>query len=251
METIGRICARRNLGGNMVLFGVEVSPRSLTTFKAGQYVHLEWIDPPVPEAAGEGRSLFVASPPGELPFLSFVTRTGDSPFMRCLERLKEGAPVRITGPFGSFTLPEGLGGPDWLSPIVLVPEGIGISAARSLVLDGIPRTPTTLFYLFSLARRQEVLPFRSEWMEVVRKHPRFRFEEIFLGPGEGEIPEAEEDPGDRILPRLFEVVGEREIRRAEFYLSGSLGVVESVRGALLCAGIRSERIHAEACLGAD
>ena len=60
-----------------------------------------------------------------------------------------------------------------------------------------------------------------------------------------------EDPWDRILPRFFEVVGEREIRRAEFYLSGSLGVVESFRGALLCAGVRSERIHAEPCLGTE
>ena len=251
METIGRFLNGRILGGNMVLFGVEISPRSLSTFRAGQYVHVEWIDPPLPEAKGEGRSFFVASPPAELPFLSFLTRIDESPFKKSLAMATEGVPMRISGPFGSFTLPGLLGGADWLSPIVLIMEGVGISAARSLILDGIPRAPTLPFFLFFLARHEETLPFRSQWLSLERKHPTFHFEEIFLEAGTGfpqTDPASLEGPGDRVLPRVFEIVGERDARRSEFYLSGSLGVVESLRRALLCAGIHSERIQTEPCL---
>ena len=252
METIGRFINGRTLGGKLLLFGVEISPRMFLTFRAGQYVHLEWIDPPLPEAKGEGLTLFVASPPAELPFLSFLTRRGESPFKKCLAKAAEGMPLIISGPFGSFTLPGRLGGAEWLSPIILIMEGVGISVARSLILDGLPRAPTLPFFLLFLARPEETLPLRSQWMALERKHPNFRFEEIFLEEGPEGLPAEPaglEEPGDLVLPRVFEIVGERDTRRSEFYLSGSLGVVESLRRALLCAGIPSERIHTEPCLG--
>lgn len=78
-------------------------------FRAGQYMHLEWIAPPLPEVKGEGRSLFVASPPVELPFLTFFTRIGNSPFKVSGKGYGRDA-LRISGPFGSLSLPRRLGG---------------------------------------------------------------------------------------------------------------------------------------------
>src|SRR5689334_14552965 len=90
-------------------------------FKAGQYMNVTLIEPPETDAEGNTRSFTIASAPFEQD-LVFTTRMRDSAFKRVIKTLKLGSPVRISGPFGSFTLHN-----DASRPAVFLVGGIGVT----------------------------------------------------------------------------------------------------------------------------
>src|SRR5436190_13886080 len=96
-------------------------------FKAGQYLNVTLIDPPETDAEGNTRSFSIASAPFEAD-LVFASRMRDTAFKRILQTLTLRSEVRISGPFGSFTLHT-----DTFRPAVFLVGGIGITPFRSII----------------------------------------------------------------------------------------------------------------------
>ena len=80
METVGRFRRTGMIAKNTLMFQVEMLPGAFVHFVPGQYVYLEWKDPPTPLKTGDGRNFSITSSPDSLPVLSFATRLTGSPF---------------------------------------------------------------------------------------------------------------------------------------------------------------------------
>src|SRR5215831_13138347 len=111
-------------------------------FKTGQFITVTLIDPPENDAEGNTRSFSIASAPFEED-LVFATRMRDTAFKRVLRRLELGREIRISGPFGSFTLHT-----DASRPAVFLVGGIGITPFRSMILQAAKDKLAHKLYLF-------------------------------------------------------------------------------------------------------
>ena len=92
---------RRDVAVGTMAFHLEKPPGF--QFKAGQYMNVTLIDPPETDAEGNTRSFSIASAPFEAD-LAVATRMRNTAFKRVLRTLSLKSEVRISGPFGSFTL---------------------------------------------------------------------------------------------------------------------------------------------------
>src|SRR6266571_3488908 len=91
-----KLLGREQVAEGTMSFRFEKPPGF--SFKAGQAVALELIDPPAGD--GQGRRTFsLVSAPFEST-LAVATRMRDSAFKRALKLLPDGAGVKLEGPFG-------------------------------------------------------------------------------------------------------------------------------------------------------
>jgi ferredoxin-NADP reductase len=136
------------------------------SFKAGQAVVLELLDPP----AGDGqkrRTFSLASAPFEAR-LVVATRMRDTAFKRALAALPDGAGIKLLGPIGQFTLAEAA------RPAVFIAGGIGITPFISMLRQAArDRSPQRLLLLYS-NRRPEDAAFLGELQELERQNGNFR-----------------------------------------------------------------------------
>ena len=99
------------------------------------------IDPPA-EAGQSSRTLSLVSAPFEQE-LVVATRMRDTAFKRALKALPEGASIRLSGPFGMFTLG------DTGRPAVFIAGGIGITPFMSMLRQAAEeRSPQALFLAY-------------------------------------------------------------------------------------------------------
>src|SRR5215510_8557564 len=138
-------------------------------FNAGQYMNVTLIDPPETDAEGNTRSFTIASAPFEED-LVFATRMRDTAFKRVVKTLKLGSEVRISGPFGSFTLHS-----DASRPAVFLVGGIGITPFRSIILNATKSRLAHKLYLFYSNRRPEDAAFLEELQKVEQDNPNYKF----------------------------------------------------------------------------
>src|SRR5215471_15822761 len=124
---ITKLNERRNVAVGTTAFNLEKPPGF--RFKAGQYMNLTLIDPPETDAEGNTRSFSIASAPFEED-LVVTTRMRDTAFKRVFRTLSFKNELRISGPFGSFTLHA-----DASRPAVFLVGGIGITPFRSMILQ--------------------------------------------------------------------------------------------------------------------
>lgn len=231
------------------MFRVELPEQSWTAFTPGQYAYLEWIDPPVKDEKGDGRSFSIVSPPSELPILSFATRMTGSAFKKCLEDLPDGSPIRVSGPFGEFCLPACFGSPrtlSWEKPVVFVAGGIGITPFRSILLDSLDQCTSVSFFLFTTNHELDDLPFKEELEELARNHKNLFLDQL-VSHASTSLPQGIE-VGQLTPGRLFESVGEKA-KNGNFYIAGPPSMVSSFKNALLGFGVLTERIHIDPFLG--
>src|SRR5215813_14574706 len=118
---------RRDVAEGTMAFHLQKPPGF--QFKAGQYMNVTLIDPPETDAEGNTRSFSIASAPFEAD-LVVTTRMRDTAFKRVLRTLSLKSEVRISGPFGSFTLHA-----DASRAAVFLVGGIGITPFRSMILQ--------------------------------------------------------------------------------------------------------------------
>lgn len=249
METEGIFHRTGYVARKTLMFQVELPEGVLPAFVPGQYAYLEWIDPPFTDGKGNGRNFSIASPPRELPFLSFATRLTGSAFKRSLEEIPDGSPIRVSGPFGEFFLPECIGSTrplSWEKPVVFVSGGIGITPFRSMLLETLSRCAAISFFLFTTNHDIEDSAFRKELEALARDHKNFFLDQLVsqsstpLPPG---IETGHLTPG-----RLFETIGEKA-KNGDFYIAGPPSMVASFKNALLGTGVLIERIHTDPFLG--
>ena len=159
-----RIQRRETIAEGTMAFRFEKPPGF--SFKAGQAVEFELIDPP----AGDGqsrRTFSLVSAPFEST-LEVATRMRDSAFKRALKALPDGAGIKLEGPFGDLTLD------DAARPAVLIAGGIGITPFMSMLRQAArDRSPHRLFLVYS-NRRPEDSAFLAELQGLERQNKNFR-----------------------------------------------------------------------------
>ncbi len=245
-EIQGRFHPKGSGARETVSFQVELPREAWATFKPGQHVYLRWIDPPYTDEKGDGRNLTIASPPSELPFLSFATRKTGSAFKNCFDVLQDGAPVGITGPLGNFTLPDDWESRSWNEPIVFVAWGIGITPFRSMLLEALPRNDRVSFFLFTANRTVETAPFQNDIDRLAKEHKNLTLVRMVSQASDPPSPEVE--VGALTPDFLFEVLGVHA-RRGDYFIAGPPFLVESFERALVWKSVAGDRIHTVSFMG--
>lgn len=113
------------------------------TFHAGQYVFLDFAEPIHRDNRPSMRAMSIASAPEE-EHLLFLMRLSDSAFKKNMAQLQPGDALLVNGPLGHVALPS-----QPLQPAVFVVAGVGITAARAMMMHEIysgGTRPMTLFY---------------------------------------------------------------------------------------------------------
>src|ERR1700674_134692 len=149
-----RLNERRDVAESTMAFHLEKPPGF--QFKTGQYMNVTLIDPPETDAEGNTRSFSISGAPFEAD-LVVATRIRDTAFKRVFRTLSLGSEVRISGPFGSFTLHT-----DASRPAVFLVGGIGITPFRSIILQAAKDKLAHKLYLFYSNRRPEDAAFLDE-----------------------------------------------------------------------------------------
>lgn len=112
-------------------------------FHAGQYVFLDFAAPRHRDARPSMRAMSIASAPEE-EHLLFLMRMSDSAFKRNMADIQPGEEILVKGPLGHVALPSAP-----TQPVVFVVSGVGITAARAMVMHEVligGTRPMTLFY---------------------------------------------------------------------------------------------------------
>jgi len=206
-------------------------------FAAGQAVSLTLIEPPETDAKGNSRTFSLASAPSE-DSLQVATRMRDTAFKRVLGALTIGAPVKLRGPIGRFTLPE-----DATRPVALLAGGIGITPFMSMLRqedrEGSKR-PRVLLYS---NRKPEDAPFLAELEAMAARGSCFRLvttmTDAMAAPGTwgGMV-----DP-DFLARHL------RDAHGAIHYRAGPPGMVGGLRRALGAMGVAEGAVQTDEFYG--
>src|SRR5215470_14121301 len=138
-------------------------------FKAGQYMNVTLIDPPETDAEGNTRSFSIASAPFEADLL-VASRMRDTAFKRVFRTLGLKSEVRISGPFGSFTLHTNAS-----RPAVFLVGGIGVTPFRSMILQAANDKLAHKLYLFYSNRRPEDAAFLDDLQQAEKQNPNYKF----------------------------------------------------------------------------
>ncbi len=249
MERIGRFRRLGLIARNTLAFEVELRPGTSPVFIPGQYVYLEWKDPASDVRSGDGRNFSVASPPKDLPVLSFATRLTGSPFKKSLLSLPEGSPMFVSGTYGEFCLPVCLGerrNESWDAPVALIAGGIGITPFRSMLLHAIDLCQSLSFFLFTMNPSPEDIPFRLELESLSETHKNLFLCQHVLQSGVSLPPEVNLGP---LTPdKIFGIMGQKALK-GSYFVSGPPSLVTSFRTALLGAGVLPEQIHTDLFFG--
>jgi len=205
-------------------------------FKAGQFLNYTLIDPPETDAEGNLRSFSMASAPYEEDLI-VATRMRDSAFKRVLRSMPLGSPVKIDGPFGSFTLHG-----DLTRPGVFLAGGIGITPFRSMILDATRnRLPHRLFLFYS-NRRPEDAAFLYELQRIDQRNPHYKFVATMTDMEKSHRPWPGET-GFISQPLLAKYLG--DLAAPIYYSAGPPAMVAAMRQLLVRAGVSEDNIRSE------
>jgi len=229
---------RRDAAEGTMAFHLEKPPGF--QFKAGQYMNVTLIDPPETDAEGNTRSFSIASAPFETD-LVVTTRMRDTAFKRVLRTITLKSEIRISGPFGSFTLHT-----DASRPAVFLVGGIGITPFRSMILQAAKDKLALKLYLFFSNRRPEDAAFLDDLQKAGKQNPNFKFIGTMTDirkskrPWQGETGYITEE----MLRRWV-----KDLNGPIYYTAGPPGMVAAMRQMLTTSGIGDDDIRTEEFTG--
>ncbi len=137
--------------------------------KAGQYGTFTLINPPETDGEGDTRIFSLASAPFE-DFIMFAARMRDTAFKRVLRTMEPGTELTLEAPNGSFTLHD-----DARIPAVFLTGGIGVTPARSIILQAAHDKLPHKIFLFDSNKRPEDAAFLDELMATQTENPNYTF----------------------------------------------------------------------------
>jgi ferredoxin-NADP reductase len=209
-------------------------------FKPGQSVNLTLLEPSETDARGPSRTFSIVSAPHEAA-LTIATRLRDTAFKRMLGALAAGAPVRLRGPMGNFTLPD-----DPARPVVMLAGGIGITPFMSMLRHAerakLP-APRTLLYS---NRRPEDAPFIAELQSMAARDPKLKLVATMTEMEKSARPWS----GERAM--LDAAFLERHVERRAapvYYLAGPPGLVSAMGKLLREAAVAEGDIRTDEFFG--
>jgi len=141
------------------------------SFTPGQYFSLT-----IATREGEQTKHFShCDSPGD-PHIELTTRLTGSAFKDALLALRTGDEVRIAGPRGRLTLPEGV------TRVGFLVGGVGITPARSIIRDAVDRGTGLDVLCFYGNLDQSCIPFKTEFDAFEQSHPGIRFVHVLQTP---------------------------------------------------------------------
>ena len=229
---------RREVAEGTMAFHLE-KPNGFQ-FTAGQYINVTLIDPPETDAEGNSRSFSIASAPFEEDLL-FATRMRDTAFKRVFKTLKLESEVRISGPFGSFTLHT-----DASRPAVFLVGGIGITPFRSMILQAAKSKPGHRLYLFYSNRRPEDAAFLDELQKIQQENPNYKFVGTMTQMQKSRMP-WQGETGFITWHMLTTWI--KDFTGSIYYSAGPPGMVAAMRQMLTANGVIDDDIRTEEFTG--
>jgi ferredoxin-NADP reductase len=229
---------RRDAAEGTMAFHLEKPPGF--QFKAGQYMNVTLIDPPETDAEGNTRSFSIASAPFETD-LVVTTRMRDTAFKRVLRTITLKSEIRISGPFGSFTLHT-----DASRPAVFLVGGIGITPFRSMILQAAKDKLALKLYLFYSNRRPEDAAFLDDLQQAGKQNPNYKFIGTMTDIRKSKRPWQGES-GYITEEMLRKWV--RDLNGPIYYMAGPPGMVAAMRQMLSTSGIGDDDIRTEEFTG--
>ena len=209
-------------------------------YKAGQFADFTLINPAETDAEGNIRVFSLASAPYEN-FLMFATRMRDTAFKRVLRTMKPGTELTLDAPYGSFTLHNNAS-----IPAVFLTGGIGVTPARSIVLQAAHDKLPHKIFLFDSNNRPEDAPFLDELAEVQKENPNYTFVatmtkmEKSQRPWHGETGHIDE----RMLAKYI-----GDLTSPIYYIVGPPAMVDALGNVLNAAGVNTDNIRTEEFTG--
>ena len=205
-------------------------------FKAGQFGDFTLMNPSETDAEGNTRGFSLASAPYEAD-LMFATRMRDTAFKRVLKTMKVGTEVSLDAPYGSFTLHN-----NSKIPAVFLTGGIGVTPARSIVLQAVHDNLPHQIFLFDSNRKPEDSAFLNELMKAQDKNPNYTFI--------GTMTEMEKSGSnwDGEAGYINKAMLERHVGDLSlpiYYLAGPASMVTNMRKTLNDAGVDDDNIRTE------
>jgi NAD(P)H-flavin reductase len=225
---------KTELNQRFTLFHFELIEPNLVNFKAGQYMLVQ-----IP-ATGHQRSYSIASPPSLNHAVEMlVDLSPQGPGTRYLSELQSGDEVKMTGPLGSFTVPErntSLGQAE--KELIFIATGSGIAPFKGMLEDLLITKNDDRPMKLLWGMRYETDQFwYDDFGILASEHQNFNFEPVLSRPSEnwqlhkGYVTDAlsiQEDFSER-----------------GFYLCGSNAMIQDVRHLLTERGVPPEHIHNE------
>ncbi len=249
-SVVGRFRRKAMVAERTVSFQVELPVGAMTDFNAGQYCYLEWPDLVFSDQKGNGRNFSIASPPGELPVLTFATRLTGSDFKNALLSRPDHSEILVSGPYGDFSIADCKPlsrTKTWDKPVVFVAGGIGVTPFRSMLLEALPSCRTVSFFLFTTDHSLEEIVFREEFERLSREYRNFSLHQIVTAGGSAPLHPGVE-VGILTPGKLFDTIG-FNAKKGEYYIAGGPSMVGAFKSALSREGVPSDRIHSDPFMG--
>lgn len=194
-------------------------------FRAGQFLSF------VADIGGKAitRAYSVAAPASGKRFELCLNRVREGRFSPYLFALHPGSEVQMKGPYGAFVLR------DQPSDSVMVATGTGIAPFRAMLQETLPRDPERQYTLIFGVRHEYALLYRSEFEQMERDHPNFRFWPTLSRPEPGWLGRT-----GHVQNHLNDAIGDR--RDIDVYICGLKAMVDDVRRILKEQGFDRKRI---------
>ena len=217
------------------------------TFKAGQFVDITLLNPPVTDAEGNVRGFSIASAPHE-DTIMVATRMRNTACKQVLRTMPLQTEVQIEGPFGDLALHNNV-----KKPAVLLAGGIGITPFHSIVLRAAHDRLEHRIVLFHSNNTPEDAPFLEELRELEERNPNYKYVPTMTAmerskrQWSGEI-------GPLSAPMLAKYLraatpSDHGIADAIYYIAGPPGMVAAVRKVLVDWGADEDNIRTEEFAG--
>ncbi|HHX70209.1 MAG TPA: FAD-dependent oxidoreductase [Gallicola sp.] len=205
-------------------YSIKLKPLDEFSWKAGQFVIVKMPESKINE--NDKRTLSIASAPEE-GFIMLGTRTGEniSDFKRELLSKKPGDIITIEGPMGMFVKKEEM------CPMVLVAGGIGITPVRGLLKSLEDEIGCMMELVYS---SKNYYMYLDDLEEISEKNNR-----LVLHTTKNRVETNEE------IDKIIEKYGNEPY----YYISGTTGMVQSVKDKLKENNIEKTRVIADMMIG--
>ncbi len=160
-----------------------------------------------------------------------LNRVPDGRMTPHLFKMKPGDLIEMSGPLGTFTMREPA------RDSILIATGTGITPFRSYLQAYLPKGAPKFTLLFGV-RYESHLLYRSEFEDLTRRYPQFRFVPTLTQPSESWTGRT-----GRVQAHLEELIAGRA--DIDFYLCGLKAMVDDVRGILKGMGFDRKQIRYE------
>lgn len=204
--------------------------------KAGQFGDFTLINPAQTDAEGNIRAFSLASAPYE-DGLMFATRMRDTAFKRVLTTMEAGTELTLDAPHGSFTLHNNAS-----IPAVFLAGGIGITPARSIILQAAHDKLPHKIFLFDSNKRPEDTAFLDDLVAAQKENPNYTFV--------GTMTQMEDskhawqgETGFITQAMLQKYIS--DLTLPIYYVAGPRAMVDAMRTLLSKAGVNDDNIRTE------